>query len=357
KFPTLANGRYAVQAVARDGSGNETFTAWTPFVIDTVAPTIALVSPKADYSYTKLASASGRTADATGVASVKALLFRYSDSLYWNGTAWTSSLAENAVTGTTTWSYTMPTLADGRYSLQVVARDWAGNARYTAWTPFYIDTTAPSITITTPTQNATYSSLASATGTATDTGPGVAAVRARLQRASDSLYWNGSVWSTTRTDVLAQGTSNWTFALPTLSAGRYSIQILANDLVGNTTYSAPVDFSIGNISARTTTSGTTTTTALSYGEIAAPSVIRLYFRGALDAASASAYENYTVTVDGVPIAPESIACAASSGVVTITLPERSLQSGSQVEVSWSHLYDASGRALADGRWRGSAKTS
>jgi hypothetical protein len=245
RLPTLADGHYGVAAVAMDGAGNLTYTPWVQFYIDTQPPHVTVTTPQNGYSYRSLTQAKGTAVDVgPGVASVKAFLFRYSDYTYWNGSAWTSTMTELPVTGIANWTYNMPSLTDGRYVFEALARDYVGNATYTGWITFYIDTKAPTVTVTSPTQNAVYASITQASGTATDTAPGVASVWGRLHRNSDNTYWNGSAWTTGLADVAATGTANWTFKFPALSNGTYWFQPSARDYVGNTGYGPAVTFTV-----------------------------------------------------------------------------------------------------------------
>jgi hypothetical protein len=84
------------------------------------------------------------------------------------------------------------------------------SANYTI-NPKPADTTAPTIDVSVPLQNQTYTSLAGAYGTAADTGgSGLIAVKGRLMRYSDGYYWNGSAWTSQAVDLPTGGSvSSW----------------------------------------------------------------------------------------------------------------------------------------------------
>jgi hypothetical protein len=216
---------------------------------DTDPPTATVSNPITDGGYRTLTQATGTAFDAgSGVQQVRAVLYRYADNTYWNGTAWTATLAENAAAksaptgGTVNWTYSLPALSQGRYAVQAVATDNAGLKSSSAWVPFYIDNVAPTITINRPTAGTQYSTIGSAAGNTADSLSGVAWVRGRLVRASDGFYWTGSTWVATLTEVRCQGTTIWGYYFPALASGNYSWQVLASDKAGNISSSAPVNF-------------------------------------------------------------------------------------------------------------------
>ncbi|MBV9470426.1 MAG: family 16 glycosylhydrolase, partial [Abitibacteriaceae bacterium] len=247
KLPILPDGHYTFRATVRDAAGNSTQSSVADFYIDTVAPSITITTPTAA-SFNNLPQAAGTAVDTgPGVAQVTGRLFRYSDNTYWNGSAWTATAAEVVATGTNNWTLPLPPLADGKYSFRASASDYVGNKASTTPFDFFIDTTPPTASVTTPPLNASYRSLAQAAGTAGDAFSGVAQVRGRLYRYADGAFWNGSGWVPTDTDSPAQGTANWTFNLPALADGKYSFRAAAIDNAGNIGYSGANDFFIDNV--------------------------------------------------------------------------------------------------------------
>ncbi len=249
-FPYLADGRYSLQAIARDGAGNIGYSSVNTFTLgsasDTTPPAANIVSPASNGNYTVIYGANGTASDSggSGLTSVKLTLQRSSDNLYYSGAGWAQQATELSLDGTSSWSWGAPYLADGKYSLQAIARDGAGNIGRSNVVTFNLgtgDTTPPTALITAPIDTWSYTSLSSATGTASDS-VGVSKVRVRLQRASDSKYWNGSDWSATNADAAASGTTNWSFALPTLADGSYMLRATASDDAGNSGSSAVTQF-------------------------------------------------------------------------------------------------------------------
>ena len=223
-------------------------------------------TPTATYSYETLPAATGSVTDGGGgLSNMATLLYRYSDDSYWNGIAWSSAIVENPATfaldankaNVWNWSFALPTLGDGHYSFQIVARDNGTNPRLetrSAWTPFFIDSQAPVPQILSPVNSGVYSSVGAVQGTAFDSGAGVQSVRVNLIRSVDGAQWDGNAWNATPTDLLAtlsnpsyqaNGVSvAWTLNLPNLSSGAYQIQVRARDYYGHLSAPLTSDFSI-----------------------------------------------------------------------------------------------------------------
>lgn len=242
-LPALSGDEYSVRASARDGANNTGVSSVVSFIIDAIAPTATIATPVHTWSYKTLSQATGTAGDAVGIATVRVRLFRISNGTYWNGTAWTTTEADAPATGTSSWSFAMPSLSDGQYSLQATARDRAGNAGVSSATNFNWDVTAPTLSVIEPKANTIYPSLPAANGTAADAN-GLSEVRCIVQRGSDKFYWNGNTWVASWTEVLAQGTSKWSFTMPALTKGQYTFWAVARDWPGNQTYANGVVFNV-----------------------------------------------------------------------------------------------------------------
>ncbi|RYX82091.1 hypothetical protein EON83_20985 [bacterium] len=141
---------------------------------------------------------------------------------------------------------TTPTSGIG-YDTTLTPTDYEVSCYSTAPT----DTVPPAVAITSPVNGRGAPSFTSATGTASDNF-GVASVTGRLYRYANTVtgvpagYWNGGTsWTATATadnEELARGTTAWTFAFPTLPAGRYSLRTTAKDAAGNSSFSPTISF-------------------------------------------------------------------------------------------------------------------
>lgn len=107
------------------------------------------------------------------------------------------------------------------------------------------DTTAPTVTITSPTNGQKVNQLTTINGQVTDTGSGVHRVEIALSRDSDGRYWNGSSWETLQDSSPKLSTtlsgSTWTCnsTLPSFDQGIYTVYAFAYDNRENTNTVAP----------------------------------------------------------------------------------------------------------------------
>ncbi len=140
-----------------------------------------------------------------------------------------------------------PGLADGAHTFGVRATDAAGNVSATATHAWTVDTGIPSINFTFPSagrvyNDATYAagcatpSVGDVCGTASDPQGNLARVHVSIQRASTSLYWNGTGFtSATEVFLTAAGTSTWSYAMAAASfpaEGDYTFVARATDSGG-----------------------------------------------------------------------------------------------------------------------------
>ena len=178
---------------------------------DSTPPTVAITSPTSATTLTVTTSPltiGGTASDNVGVTQVS-----WSNSAGGSGTA----------SGTTSWSAASIALQPGSNVLTVTARDAAGNTSTGTLTVTYNapDTTAPVVTITSPTSNATLS---------------VAAATLNLGgSASDAVGVTQVTWSnSTGGSGTATGTTSWTVNGITLQLGSNVITVTARDAAGNT---------------------------------------------------------------------------------------------------------------------------
>ncbi len=230
----LDSGTYAFRAFAADNAGNTAQSAAITFTLDKSAPTVSISEPVDTYSYRGLSQARGLAADSgSGVALVQMRLTRNSDNFNWDGRNWTADLVRVPALGTQNWTWDLPALSDGFYTLRAIAIDVAGNQTISAPAAFYLDNTKPTVTISSPATGATNLAPTLLSGTAQDAPPGVDVVKATLQRAVDNLYWNGTAWTADAFALSATGRDNWSLALPILEDGTYTAVVTARDFIGN----------------------------------------------------------------------------------------------------------------------------
>jgi hypothetical protein len=219
-------------------------------ILDSTAPQVAFSSPTDTWSYQALAQAQGTANDSggSGLAAVSVRLNRDSDGAFWSpsSSTWSATPVDTPVAASNgAWSYALPALIDGRYTLRASASDEAGNTGTSSVVSFYIDTLAPTATLAQPGPGFAFRSLAQASGTASDVGTGVSSVSGVLQRVSDNAYWNGWAWAPTEARLPATlSGSSWSLPLPALEDGQYLLRAIARDWAGNEASSAQTPFAI-----------------------------------------------------------------------------------------------------------------
>ena len=144
----------------------------------------------------------------SGLDSVTVRLYRYASAGvaagYWNGSTWDAtydSIAqERATSGNpASWTYTLPNISDGKYSVCATATDKSSNAAVSPTVIFTMDKTAPAtLTITSPANASWVQSLEAILGTATDNsgGSGLDYVEVSLKNDANNKYWTGGGWAT-----------------------------------------------------------------------------------------------------------------------------------------------------------------
>jgi hypothetical protein len=209
--PTAA-GTHNVTVTVSDGvlTASRSFT-WTVNASDSTAPTVTITGPTSATTYTTTGSTmtlSGSASDTVGVTQV----------------TWVNSRGgSGTASGTASWSVASVSLQSGSNLITVTARDAAGNTSTDVVTVTYTvaDTTAPAVTITTPTSAATFA----ATGSAVALGG----------TASDNAGVLQVTWSNSRGGSgTATGTTSWSVSSVALQTGSNVLTVTARDAAGNT---------------------------------------------------------------------------------------------------------------------------
>ncbi len=213
------DGTYEIRLTVTDRAGNNNTNAMT-LVWDATAPT---VDAGANVVMNVLPSALDATVNAN-VSGVATYL-------------WEQTSGPGAVTFSAT-NVEDPNVTaisvNGVYILRLTVTDLAGNSASDTLS-FTYDNIAPTTTITDPLTGDYKGGAFSIVGTATDgTGTGVASIQVKIQRASDSNYWNGAGWVAGESWNGAVGTDNWNIGFLGLDADTsYAITSIATDSAGN----------------------------------------------------------------------------------------------------------------------------
>jgi len=208
---TLQSGDNVLTVTARDAAGNTSTDVLTVTYNppDTTAPVVTITSPTSNPTTTVATTPlniGGSATDAVGVTQVT-----WSNNRGGSGTA----------SGTTAWSVSGIVLQTGSNILTVTARDAAGNSSTDTLTVTYTpDTTAPAVSITSPTSNPTLS---------------VSAASLNISgSASDAIGVTQVTWTNDRGGSgTASGTTSWSVANITLQSGVNLLTVTARDAAGN----------------------------------------------------------------------------------------------------------------------------
>jgi hypothetical protein len=223
---TAGNGSHTLTAVARDVLG----ARWTSNAVtvtvsnDTTPPTVSITAPANGATISGTISVTAQASDDRGVAGVR---FRL------NG----ANLGAEDTSAPYSVSWNTAGVADGSHTLTAIARDAAGNTRTSAPVTVTVsngpapDTTPPTVSITSPANDATVSGTITVKASASD-NIGVVGVQILLDgvvRAVDTIAPYSVSWDTT-----------------TAGDGSHTLTAVAHDAAGNTRTSAPVTVTVSN---------------------------------------------------------------------------------------------------------------
>jgi VCBS repeat-containing protein len=225
----------ALDLAGNDGATGESDT----YTLDTTAPTISNVTLSNDgsdnlaFSFDSDETLSSITVTVDGPNTSAAYTFDETDFTESGGT----------YTLSTTQAYDD---GDGTYTAAVDdAVDPAGNdgADGTQTDTYTLDTSAPTISVTDPSDGAVVQSQSTIAGSASDNQQ-VASVDLAIQRTSDGSYWDGNTWVSSETTVSASATDgdgfgdateDWTYDASSIDGeDTYEITAEATDGDGNT---------------------------------------------------------------------------------------------------------------------------
>ena len=202
----------------------------------TQAPTVMMTAPAGGTVTSNnkpTLSASATDNSGSGLASVQ---FEYST----NGGS-TFAPAGSPVSAAP-FNFTFTTaLADGAYDAEAIATDKDGNSTTSSPVSFTIDTVAPTVTMTAPSDGSlTNDNKPTLTATASDNSGGSGVASVQFQYSSDA----GATWNSAATLTTAPYAYSFTTAL---ADGDYQARAIATDVAGNAKTSAAVSFTIDTV--------------------------------------------------------------------------------------------------------------
>lgn len=210
---------YYFAVTAYDASGAESSYSNTIYLPEATPPTVSISSPAPNATLSGTVSVTASATDNVGVTNVE---------FYLNGVLTASDTSTPYV-----YSLNTTSLASGAYTLLVKAYDAAGNVGQSATVSVMVvnDTTAPSVSLASPVNNATVSGTTTITANASD-NVGVNYVE---------FYANGSLVYVTNMAPYSYG---WNTT--TVNNGSYVIYAKAYDNAGNVAQSANVSVTVNN---------------------------------------------------------------------------------------------------------------
>jgi len=228
----VAAGTYTITAKATDNSGAVTTSGLVSIVVNAVVPvnvvpTVSLTAPSNNATYTAPASVAltANAADADGTISKVE---------FYNGTALLNSDASAP------YSYSWTGVAAGTYTITAKATDNSGAVTTSSSVSIIVNgvvpvNVAPTVSLTAPNNNATYTAPASVTllANAADSDGTVSKVE----------FYNGGVLIPSSTNLEAP----YDYTITGLAAGSYVFTAKATDNAGAVTTSAPIAVTVTTV--------------------------------------------------------------------------------------------------------------
>ncbi|HQU41647.1 MAG TPA: Ig-like domain-containing protein [Pirellulales bacterium] len=219
-----ADGSHTLHLEATDKAGNTSAPADLTFTLDTIAPTVTISSPGDGDLTGQNETITGHVADAaSGVASLGIAV---------DAGAFVPVTIDAAGNFSFVTTLALDGTADGSHTVHLEATDKAGNTSAPADLTFMLDTTAPTVTISSPADDDLTSQNETISGHVADATSGVASLTAAI---------DAGAFVPVTIDASGNFSFLTTLALDGTADGPHSVHMEATDEAGNT--SAPVDLS------------------------------------------------------------------------------------------------------------------
>jgi DNA-binding beta-propeller fold protein YncE len=225
---------------------------------DTTNPSGAITSPTQDAQVLPgPMTITGTATDNAAVAAVDVYVKNRDTQEIWHNDGswslnfqWQSATLANPGSHSTNWTFNLPTIPNGNYSIGFRVRDTSGNLQGGTLIRFVVstaqpDTTKPSGLVLFPTQDAQLTPGAKVISGQASDNVGVTNVDIYVKNRDTGQLWQANnTWSSTfawhAATIAAPGTqmTTWSFNLPQIPLGNYSIGLRVKDAAANT-YTAP----------------------------------------------------------------------------------------------------------------------
>ena len=229
---TVPDGSYTVQSLVTDQSSNTAYSTGVSVTVDNTPPTTSVLVPA---SGAGLHGSAALDATASDNISVKSVQFVISGGAYNKTVIATASLT--AYGYYYLWNTT--SVADGSYTLQSLATDDAGNTTYSTAVPVIVGNTPPTTSVVIPSNNASVSGTAVTLDAGASDDVGVKSVQFVISGGSYNKTVIGTAVPTVYGYILQWNSK-------TVPDATYTLQSLATDQAGNTTYSSGITIKVTN---------------------------------------------------------------------------------------------------------------
>jgi hypothetical protein len=228
---TVPDGSYSLQSLVTDNAGGSVFSTPITVLVDNDAPTTAVLVPTTGTGLKGTSTLDASASDDVSVASVKFAI---------TGGSYNKTVIGTATASIYGYYYSWNTTAvpDGTYTLQSVATDVGGNTTYSTGITVYVDNVPPTTAVLVPANNASLKASTTLDASASD-DVSVASVKFAITGGS----YNKTVIGTATASIYGY---YYSWNTTTVPDGTYTLQSVATDIGGNTTYSAAVTIKVSN---------------------------------------------------------------------------------------------------------------
>lgn len=209
----VSEGAHTTSIVVDDGLGNTASVGPVAFSVDTIAPAPDIVAP-ADGAFVN-----NSDVEIKGTTEPNAVVDVSVDGM---------SVGTVTADARGDWSITAVGVTEGAHAITVVSTDDAGNSGVAGPSSFTLDTTAPALTLDTPTNGDALNTLSTVISGTSE--PGVMV----------TITIDGVIVDTVMTDMMG----NWTYSSAILPEGVRVVSVSTQDAAGNTADAGPVSFVI-----------------------------------------------------------------------------------------------------------------
>ena len=228
---SVPDGTYTVQSVATDTLGNTGTSAGITVVVDNTNPTTTVTLPSNGAAEHGSATLDASASDNVSVSQVQYAL---------TGGTYNKSVIGTATASIYGWVYVWNTASvpNGTYTVQSLATDEADNTAYSAGITVVVDNTPPATAVTVPANNTTQHGSATLDASASD----------NVSVSQVQFVLTGGTYNKTVIGTATASIYGWVYVWNTASVpnGTYTVQSLATDEAGNTTYSAGITVTVHN---------------------------------------------------------------------------------------------------------------